>query len=242
MKTKLILFVLISTFGSVHCKSQEAKLEDVLSSYYKATGIDKIKDWMSFVTTGKSISQGTEYPFTAYIKLPDKIRTEAEVQGNKMVQVLNGDHGWSVIPWSGSSDPQEMTPDEIKGMKDQLDVEGTLYDWKKKGHKVELLGKEDMEGSQVYKIKVTKADGDIETWFIDAESYIPLKTASIVKTQGNETEYESVYSNYNDYNGVLIAKTIANKFKGQTVSSIQFDKMDINVPISDSLFVKPVKK
>ena len=242
MKTRLILFIAISLLGSMTCLAQDAKLDDILSAYYKAIGIEKMKEWQTVIVTGKTISQGMEYPVKVYMKRPGKLRVEVELQGNKMIQVFDGKQGWSIIPWSGSSDPQDMTADEIKGMKNQADIEGTLYNWKEKGHKAELISKEDFEGSSIYKIKLTKADGDIETWFIDAENYVPLKMAATVKIQGNETEGECYFSNYSEFNGVLMAKTNTNKFKGQTVSQMETDKMEINLPVSDSLFVKPVKK
>ena len=242
MKTKLVAFITVFFLGSMVCKAQELKLDDILSSYYKAIGIEKMKDWQTLTSTGKTIAQGMEFPVKIFMKRPGKIRIEAEVQGNKMIQSFDGDHGWSVTPWAGSSDPQDMTTDEVKGMKTQADIEGSLYNWKEKGHKVELIGKEDMEGTTVYKIKLTRADGDIETYFMDAENFVPLKVSAITKIQGNETESESDLSNYRVVNGVLMAKTITNKFKGQTVSQFEMDKMEVNLPVSDSLFMKPVKK
>jgi len=232
----------ISVWGSLSCRAQEAKLDDILSAYYKAISIEKMKDWQTFISTGKTIAQGMEFPIKIYMKRPGKIRIEVEVQGNKMIQAFDGNHGWSITPWSGSSAPQDMTADETKEMKNQADIEGTLYNLKEKGHKAVLIGKEDLEGSAVYKIKLTRSDGDIETWFIDAENYIPLKVATITKTQGNETESESYLSNYSEFNGVLMAKTITNKVKDQTVNQFVMDHMEINLPVSDSLFVKPVKK
>ncbi len=242
MKTKMLLFIAVAFWGSLSCLAQEAKLDDILTAYYKATSLEKMKNWQSAITTGKSIAQGTEYPFTIYQKRPGKIRTEVEIQGNKMIQAFDGNKGWSIVPWSGSTDPQDMTPDEVKGIKSQADPEGALYNWKEKGHKAELIDKEDLEGSQVYKIKLTKADGDIENWFIDADSYIPIKISSKVKVQGNDVESDTYLSNYGEINGVLMAKTITNKYKEQTASQVEITKVEINVPVSDSLFVKPVKK
>ncbi len=242
MRTKTILFIVASFLGSLSCWAQEVNLDDILSAYYKAINIEKMKDWQSITSTGKTTTQGIEYPFKFYLKRPGKLRIEAEVQGNKMIQAFDGKQGWSIIPWSGSSDPQDMTADEVKGMKSQADPEGGLYNWKEKGHKAELIDKEDLEGSLVYKIKLTKADGDIETWFIDAENYVPLKMSAKVKIQGNETESECYFSDYSEFNGVLMAKIMTNKFKEQTVSQIEIAKMEINLPVSDSLFVKPAKK
>jgi outer membrane lipoprotein-sorting protein len=242
MKTKLILATTLLILATLPGRSQDMKLDDVLNAYYKAVGIEKMKDWQTITGTCKMVGQPMETPVKVFIKRPDKVRVEVEVQGSKMIQVLNGNSGWSITPWSGSSDPQDMTADEVKSMKDQADIEGAMYNWKEKGHKAELIGKEDLEGSSVYKIKVTKADGDIETYYIDADSFVPLKQTSITKVQGNEQESETFFSNYSDFNGVLMAKTITNKFKGQIVSTLQFDKMEFNLPMSDDLFVKPALK
>jgi hypothetical protein len=242
MRTKMILFIAALLLGSLSGWSQEAKLDDILTAYYKATGIEKMKDWQSIITTGKSIAQGVEYPFKFYQKRSGKIRTEVEIQGNKMISAFDGNQGWSIVPWTGSTNPQDMTADEVKGMKSQADPEGALYNWKEKGHKAELIDKEDLEGSQVYKIKLTRADGDIENWFIDADTYVPIKISATVKIQGNEVESDSYLSNYGEFNGVMVAKTITNKYKEQTSSQIEITKIEINIPVSDSLFFKPIKK
>ena len=242
MRTKLILAVTLLILATLPGRSQDMKLDEILNSYYKAVGLDNMKDWQTMTVTCKMVGQPMEIPVKVFIKRPDKVRVEVEVQGSKMIQVLNGNSGWSVTPWAGSSDPQDMTADDVKQMKDQADLEGALYNWKEKGHKAELIGKEDLEGSSVYKIKVTKADGDIETYYIDADSFVPLKETSIKKVQGNDQESETFFSNYSDFNGVLMAKTTTNKFKDQIVSTIQLEKVEVNPPVSDDLFVKPAKK
>ena len=53
MRTKMILFIAASLLGSLSCWSQEAKLDDIITAYYKATGIEKMKDWQSIITSGK---------------------------------------------------------------------------------------------------------------------------------------------------------------------------------------------
>jgi outer membrane lipoprotein-sorting protein len=176
------------------------------------------------------------------MKRPGKMRTEVEVQGNKMLQVINGETGWTVIPWSGSTEPQDMTPDEAKVMKDQTDFEGPLYKWKEKGHTVELIGKEDMEGSLVYKIKVTRANGNIETHYIDSENFIPLKISSVIKIQGNDVENDTYPGNYKEVNGAMMPFSIENKSKGQTISNVIIDKYEVDKEVDDNLFLKPVKK
>jgi len=242
MKKSLVLLIIgIIVFTSTG-KSQGPNLDEVLSSYYNAIGIEKMKDWQTMTSTGKTVFGGQEYPFSTIVKRPGKIRVEAEVQRMKMVQSFDGEKGWSIIPWTGSTEPQDMTADQVKGMKNNADLDGSLYHWKEKGHKAELLGKEDMEGSIVYKIKVARADGDVETYFIDADNYVILKMASTTKIQGNETESEIYFSNYKEIQGVMMPTAITTKMKEQTVSQVIIDKVEINTPVNDSIFMKPIKK
>jgi outer membrane lipoprotein-sorting protein len=242
MKKSVLIIVALFSLLSFSGMTQEMNQDEILAKYYQAMGIANIKEWKTITMTGKSTAQGMEFPVTIYMKRPDKIRVEVLIQGNKMVQVFDGQAGWSVAPWSGSSDPQDMTPDEVKGIKEQADFEGSLYNWKEKGHKVEWLGKQDMEGSNAYVIKVTRADENIETYYIDDENFVPIKIKSITKIQGNETESEAIPSNYKEVNGAMMPFSIENKYKGQTVSHVVIDKYEINGEVEDSLFVKPVKK
>jgi len=240
MKKTFALSFIAFLAGMLSLNAQDMKLDDVLSAYFKTAGTGKMKDWTTITLTGKTIAQGMEFPFTLVMKRPSKLRTEAEIQGMKMIQAFDGQQGWSVVPWTGSTAPQDMTPDEIKIVKEQSDMEGPLYNWKEKGHKAELIGKEDMEGNQVYKIKLTKANGDIDISYIDAENFILLKTSSKITIQGNETESESLYTNYKEVGGVMMASTITNKMKDQVVSQLVIEKTELNLPVSDSLFIKPV--
>jgi outer membrane lipoprotein-sorting protein len=242
MRKSILLIILLVFFISFSGRTQEMNLDEVLAKYHQTIGTSVIKGWKTLTMTGKSSAQGMEFPVIIYMKRPEKIRTEVEIQGNKMLSVFDGQAGWSVAPWSGSSDPQDMTPDEVKGMKEQADFEGTLFNWKEKGHKVELIGKEDMEGTPVYKIKVIRSDENIETYYIDAENFVTLKIVSIMKIQGNDTESEALPSNYKEVNGAMMPFAIENKYKGQTVSHVVIDKYEINKEIDDNLFVKPAKK
>jgi outer membrane lipoprotein-sorting protein len=242
MKKLITAILVLVAFISSPAHAQEMSLDAVLAKYYQAAGIETVKEWKTLTMKGKSMAGGMEIPLTVTMKRPGKMRTEIELQGNKMLQVVDGESGWSVIPWSGSTDPQDMTADELKAMKDQTDLEGPLYNWKEKGHKVEMIGKEDMEGTPVYKIKVTRKNGNIETYFLDAESYLPLKIASIAKMQGNDVENETFSGNYQEVNGVMLPFSLETKLKGQTISNVVVDSYQVNNDVDDNLFLKPPKK
>ena len=120
-------------------------------------------------------------------------------------------------------------------------MDGSMVDYKEKGHTVELIGKEDLEGTPVYKIKLTLKNGDVRYIYLDAENYLELKITSKRQIPGGEAELENHLSNYKPVNGILMAHSIENKVKGQTVSQITFDKVEMDIPMDDSIFKMPVK-
>jgi outer membrane lipoprotein-sorting protein len=169
------------------------------------------------------------------------VRLELEVQGKSFVQAYDGSEGWTINPFSGSSAAEKMSADDTKDAEDQADsIEGALIDYKAKGHAIELMGKEDFEGTPVYKIKLTKKNGDIAYIFIDAANYLELRETGKRKSpEGNEIEVESLPGDYKAEGGVLFAHTLEAKANGQTQFQATFDKIEINPTIEPSTFKMP---
>jgi len=217
-------------------------LDEILDRHFSALGQDKVNQVSTMITQGTSVNYGLENKFTLTQKRPEKIRLEVEIQGMKYIQAYDGKSGWSINPFSGSSEPQDMSDIELKDMRERADLDGYLYNWKEKGHVVELIGKEDMEGTEVYKLKMNKKDGDVTFYFIDTETFILLKMSSRFKVGDSEIESDSYLSNYKTYEGMLLPFSIESKQNGQLVGQVTLDEITLNTPVDDALFIKPVKK
>jgi hypothetical protein len=133
------------------------------------------------------------------MKRPDMIRLEFTFQGMTGIQASDGTTAWMVMPFMGKNDPEEMPADMAKQLKEQADIEGPLFDWDDKGHTVELLGAEEMEGTEVYKIKLTRDSGDVRYHYLDSEYYVTVKQEGKTKVQGQEMEIETAISDYKEW-------------------------------------------
>jgi hypothetical protein len=58
-------------------------------------------------------------------------------------------------PFQGQTKPEPVTADDINEGINQLDIQSPFVDYGTKGHAVELLEKEDIEGTECYKIRFT---------------------------------------------------------------------------------------
>ena len=205
-------------------------------------GLDRIKAVKSSRIVGKGFSQGMELPMAILWKRPNRVRMDMTIQGKVMVQAFDSANGWMIMPFMGSTDPEKMTAEDTKEISQRADFDGELVDYQKKGHKVELVGKEDVDGAPAYKLKVTLKNGDIEYVFIDAATNLELKSVSKRKSQGAEIEIETFSSDYKLVDSVLVPHAMESKVKGQTVMQLTFDTVKFNVPVADSAFVMPPKK
>ena len=232
---RLTIFGLILMLLPLFAGAQD--LDGVLKKHFKAIGQEKLAEQQTILVTGKVMQMGMELPMVMKIKRPNKYRMEAEVQGSKMITAFDGDNGWMIAPWI-SPDPQDLAGEQLEQAKEQADINGDLWNYAEKGHTAELMGTEDMEGTEVYKIKLNKKNGDTQYYYIDTENYILLKMTTKTTRQGTELEVDNVFSNYKDFDGIIMPMNIESRAMGQ-VSQIVFEDVQFGVEIPDSLFAKP---
>ena len=217
-------------------------VDEVIAKNIEAHGgMEKIKSVKTMRMTGKvMMGQGMEAPITLSYKRPRMTRLEFTFQGMTGIQAYDGKNGWMVMPFMGKKDPEAMPEDQSKVMEEQADMDGPLVDWKEKGNKVELLGKEQVEGADVFKIKVTKKDTTVTTFFIDAESFLEIKTEGKRKVRGTEFEGETLYGDYKEVDGMMFAHSMDAGPKGSPQrQKMVFEKVELNIPVADSLFALP---
>lgn len=238
MKTLSILFAtFILSFGI-----QAQDLDEILSNYFETIGFEKYLKHQTIVIKGKSIGQGMENDFTIWQKRPNSFRLEVEIQGAKMIQVFDGEIGWYIAPWTGSPDPIDLSGFQLSLMEKQSDFDGKLYNYEEKGYNTELVGTEEMEGTEVFKIKQTDADGNEYYHYIDSENFILLKEESKIKVEDSEVVTETLYSNYKEQDGMVFAFSMETRQDGQTMRQANMEEFIFGEKIEDSLFDKPPKE
>jgi len=223
----------------------EATLDDVLATNIESRGgMDALNDIESLRIEGRMMmGPGMEAPLTMEMKRPNSMRMEFVFQGMTGVQAYDGETGWQIMPFGGSSEPEKMSETDLEQAADQADIDGPLVNYKDKGHTAELLGTEDVDGTEAYKIKLTKKNGDETIFFLDTEYCLEIKSQSTANMQGMELEVEVSYGDYKEVAGVMMAHSITQAAQGQPGSmSITFDKIEANVEITADRFVMPEKE
>lgn len=81
----------------------------------------------------------------------------------------------------------------------------SLIDWKNKGYKLALIGRERLLGQDVFHLQVTLTDGWTKDYFINAKTYLiaALRKGMPLHAQGEDIISLSTYDDYRRVAGVL---------------------------------------
>jgi outer membrane lipoprotein-sorting protein len=232
---------MIVLFVTASCLSAQTVDEIIAKNIEARGGAEKLKSVQSIKSTATmSMGPGMEAPGTLIQKRPAMARLEFTVQGLTAVQAFDGKNAWQIMPFMGKKDPELMSADEAKETEEMADIDGPLVDYKSKGHQVELLGKEKIEGTDAYKLKVTLKNGDVQTIYIDSDSFLEIKEETKRTVRGSEQVLESAIGDYKEVNGIMFPFAEETSAKGSDQKQkLTITKIELNVPADDSLFKMP---
>jgi outer membrane lipoprotein-sorting protein len=216
-------------------------VDEIIAKHVAALGgMDKLQAQKSKRATGKLSVQGLDLPVTVSQKRPGMFRLDITLQGMEIIQAYDGKNGWQIDPTQGKKTAEPLSEDDLKEVKEDADFDGPLVNYKEKGNQVELVDKEDLEGTPAYKLKVTLKSGDVKYLYLDADAYVEIKEEAKRTVRGAEREFETVLGDYKEEGGVMMAHSFESKPKGATQSQkITLDKFEINADVPDSYFQMP---
>jgi len=206
-------------------------------------GADKIKAVQSERVTGRiSFPQGMEGTFVLELKRPRKMHIEISIEGQQVIRVYDGKSaGWLVNPFAENKGVQPMPAEDIKNISEESDFDGPLVDYKAKGNQIELVGKEDLDGKPVYRLKLTNKNGNARFYLFYASSFLLLKWEGVRKTEDKELPWESFFSDFRDVQGLKYPFKIDQGSPGTDIKqSLVTEKIEIDPQIDDARFAKPV--
>ena len=216
--------------------------DEYIAKYVKTVGgMDKIQAVQTLRRTGKFTGGGGfEAAILQENKRPNKVREEFSLQGLTGVNAYDGATGWKIEPWQGKKDPEALSEEEMKSIVEDADFDEPLVNYQQKGNKVELVGMEQVEGTDAVKLKVTLASGDVRYYYLDTDYYVPIKIDMKRMIRGAEQEFETSLGDYKEVAGWYLPHAIETGVKGSpNKQKITFEKIEANVAIEDSRFLRP---
>jgi hypothetical protein len=173
-------------------------------------------------------------------KRPGEVRTEATLQGMTLIQAYDGKEGWKVSPFQGRKDPEKLSADDCKSLIEDAEIAGPLVDWKEDGSTVTYVGREDVDGTNAYKLKVVRKNGDVNFVYLDPDHFLEIRIVSQRTEQGAQIETETDLGEYEKIAGVFIPFSIESGARhSPDKQKIVLEKAEPNVEVDDAVFHFP---
>ena len=238
MKKQLITLVALVTIPAF---SFAQTAQEVIDKNIAAIGgADKVAAVKSLQYDQAMNIMGMDLTGKATIVVGKSLRNDITVMGQQMTTVVDGDKGWTVNPMQGGTAPQALPDDQVKMQKGNTHLMGAdLAVAKANNYPVTLVGKEKMDGKDVYNLKVTRPEGDAN-YFVDASTNQLSGMKTTVTAQGQTGEINLKYGDYKTVDGLALPTTMNIESPAMpapmkmTVSNIV-----INPTIDNAIFMMP---
>ena len=235
MKTinKLSLFVIFILAGTV-LSAQTA--DDVIARYLDAIGgkrtIRKIK---SMYVEGTMDIMGMEGTTKTTTLNGRGVKLELDMQGSTVVNCVTDESGWTINPFMGGMGPVDLTEEQYNISKEQIVIGAPFIYYAKKGYKAELTGEETIGDAKTVKVKLTSPDNIVSEHFFDKESGLLIRSVE----PGEMGQNIATFSDYREIEGYTMPYKIEIDAGGQAMIYATYNKVELNVPVDESIFAKP---
>ena len=217
-------------------------VDQIVGRYVAARGgIDKLRGLKTLRQEARvHAGAGRDGLVTREIKRPGNIRYELTVQGVTSVFASDGQRGWRVAPLEGETGAKPLPDEALVDAREQADIDGPLVDWKEKGSRIELAGREAVGGRDAWKLMVTLKSGGILTAYVDVESAHLVRTDAVRRVRGRQVRLETTFGDYRRTDGILFPHRVEVRAAGRPQEMrILVDKVEVNPPIADARFTPP---
>jgi hypothetical protein len=227
--------------GLLHAQT----VEDIIATNLRSKGgLEKIKATNNVRMTGSVVARdmsGRELTgtMTMVAKRPNLMRRDVDLGGQRVVNAFDGSALWMAI---GNGPPQQVPASQNAYSSQDAEFDSVFVDYKEKGHKIELVGKEMVDGAAVYHLKVTKKGGPPQDYYLDAETGLEKKISVTARgPDGSQMVQVTEFSDYRSVDGGMVPFVLKQRQNTTLIATTTLDKVEFNVAIDDGFFRMPAK-
>lgn len=185
-------------------------------------------------------------PLEVYAKAPNKSRTLITLDlsqfGAAAMTIDQRCDGKTAYAANSMQGDREITGAQLQTMLNES-FPSHFLNYKAAGATVELAGRDKVGDRAAYVLLYTPKVGSAVREYVDAETYLPLRTVEKVSAAelGGEVEQTSEMSDFRDVGGFKVPFLISTVNPAQTIT-ITLKSVEHNKPIDDAMFSRPAAK
>lgn len=216
----------------------EAGVDEIVARHIEAKGgRDAWGAIHNLKLTGEFTAFSKINPFTQH-KTRSRQYHMDHMWGDKMVVIgADGDQIWADNRFMQMG-AKPVSGADLPVIERARDFATALFDIEELGHKVELLGHQDLEGQPAIAIALERADGSMETWYLDPETHLEVALDSPASDFGRPMTQRTWFDDFREVSGVMIPHYTETQWYTRH-RVIDAETIEANVDLDSSLFAMP---
>jgi hypothetical protein len=166
--------------------------------------------------------------------------------GGDATWARDGEGLWWVYPLLEVTTPSrlegEMAQAYVPQITRRAQLEPALLRWQEKSHKIELLEKQRIGDLNTVALRLTRAGGEVETWYLDPRTWLEVAVDSQVHDFSQAMEpmtQRAFFSDFRQVDGIVLPFQVALEF-GARLEEIVVHDATVDGKIEPKLFEMPV--
>src|SRR5437588_656938 len=235
MRRLFPLFLAALLCGQAFSQNTLTADEIIAKNIQARGGLNKLTGIKTMRATYATEEDGKPVRLVELHKRPDKLRRNISFGKTSVIIGYDGQTAWQFFS-SRAKAPSPAPADLAQELKEEADFDGSLVNYKEKGVAIELIGKEKLNGKDVYNLKLTLKEGQLRNVYIDARNFLEVKETGSFQNGGKKVDFVILSKDYRPIQGIMFPFVIDQKSGDEENQITRLQKVELNVPIVDSVF------
>ena len=233
-----VTLFLITVSGAVNGQT----IEEIIEKHINAHG--GLKNWQKIENmkiTGHFTSFSERKPFTEIKAKGGKYYAHFWLGQHPVHEGSDGSFVWTDDPWFELPYARKASPVEESVILQKADFFTPFINYAEKGYKATFDGKEVKEGVEVFKITLTRNDGQNETWYLNSKTYLEYMAITDWSDFASPVQQEAVFDDFRKVGEVVLPFYNERVFDSR-ITSTEIENIELNVALEPGIFNLPLSE
>jgi hypothetical protein len=188
--------------------------------------------------TGQFTHFSVQHPFLTVLQRPGSFYSEFHIGHQFVREGYDGEVGWTIDPWQGFAFPRRVNRAELNVFYQKAEFATPFFDYRERGYLVEYVGEDNVDGLDMLVLQLTRQNNQVETWYLDANTYLEYKTIAQWIDFATPMASEVFYDDFREVDGLTIPFFMERMFANRHLVT-QIEAVELNPDIDPEVFSVP---